>query len=197
MRKVFLPCLLVLALGLLGCSQVQQVKQYGSYRSDMWNGKKLLNDGDYKQSLDEFIKAAKSMPAESEPCAFAATASFKLDDVEGASRYVQDAARLKQGDSYMRILGYKSLVLLKQGKEKEGLAALGDFISAYEKEYAPQNVREVRKMWRSGRVDPMALQRLVDDEITIYESDMDQFRTSGNGWFAAKYGAGSNAAISR
>ena len=87
MRKVFLSCFLVLVLGLLGCSQVQQVKQYGSYRSDMWNGKKLLSDGDYKQSLDEFVKAAKSMPTESEPCAFAATASFNLDDVEGAFRY--------------------------------------------------------------------------------------------------------------
>ncbi len=33
-------------------------------------------------------------------------------------------------------------------------------------------------------------ERLLDGEIKVYESDMQQFRSSGTGWFAAKYGTG-------
>jgi len=185
MRKMFWVGVLVLA-GLFGCSTMQQ---YGTYRSDMWKGKKLLDEGEYKQALDKFVKASGTVPTESQAYAFAATASYKLNDVGDASRYIGEAARLDKGsEAHIRILGYKALVLLKEDKQKEGLQALSDYIGAYSKEYAPQNVREVRGMWRSSRIDLPALQQLIDEEISVYESDMDQYRTSGTGWFAAKYG---------
>lgn len=192
MKKVVLLGFLVFALGLFACAET---KQSAAYRSDVWNGKKLLDDGDYKQALDNFVRAAKTMPTEPQPYAFAAAGSYKLDDIEGASRYIQEAARLdKTGDARMRILGYKALILLKQGKEKEGLQALGDYVAAYQNEYGPQNVRPVRNMLRSGRVDLPALQRLLDEEITIYESDMEQYRRSGTGWFATRSGSPQAAA---
>ena len=186
MRKLFLPAMLVMVLTLFACASM---KQYDAYRADMWSGKKLLGDGDYKSALERFQKATKAMPGEPEAHAFAATASFKLNDAEAASGYIQEAIKLnKPNDSYIRILGYKALILLKQGRQKEGLDALGDYIQAYQKEYAPQNVREVRTMWRTKSIDLSALQQLIDDEIFVYESDMEQFRKSGTGWFAAKYG---------
>jgi hypothetical protein len=43
-------------------------------------------------------------------------------------------------------------------------------------------------MWRSNRVDLPALQQLLDEEIWVYESDIEQYRRSGTGWFAEKYG---------
>ena len=44
-------------------------------------------------------------------------------------------------------------------------------------------------MWRSTHIDLPALERLFDSEIKVYESDMQQFRSSGKGWFAQKYGS--------
>ena len=44
-------------------------------------------------------------------------------------------------------------------------------------------------MWRTKNIDLPALQQLIDEEIYVYESDMEQFRKSGTGWFAAKYGS--------
>jgi tetratricopeptide (TPR) repeat protein len=186
MKKLLLPGLLVLVAALLGCASV---KQYDTYRKDMWNGKKLLGEGEYKPALEDFLSAAKAMPNEPESYAFAATASFKMNDVDAASGYIREAVKLnKPNDAYIRILGYKALILLKQAKQKDGMEALSDYIQAYQKEYAPQNVREVRTMWRTKNVDLSALQQLLDEEIWVYESDMEQFRKSGTGWFAAKYG---------
>jgi len=186
MRKLLLPGMLVIVLAISGCASI---KQYDTYRKDMWNGKKLLGDGEYKPALEGFLSAAKAMPTQPEPYAFAATASFKMNDVDAASGYIQEAVKLNRpNDAYIRILGYKALILLKQGKQKEGMDALGDYIQAYQKEYAPQNVREVRSMWRTKNIDLSALQQLIDEEIWVYESDIEQFRRSGTGWFAAKYG---------
>ena len=186
MRKLLLPGMLVLVLAVSGCASI---KQYDTYRKDMWNGKKLLGDGEYKPALEGFLNAAKAMPDQPEPYAFAATASFKMNDVDAASGYIQEAVKLNRpNDTYIRILGYKALIFLKQGKQKEGMDALADYIQTYQKEYAPQNVREVRSMWRTKNIDPSALQQLIDEEIWVYESDIEQFRRSGTGWFAAKYG---------
>lgn len=184
MKRLFFPCLLVTAGLFLGCSTT-----YQAYQADIWGGRQLLDDGHYKQAREDFVKAANAMPAEPYPYALAATASYKMNDVSEASRLIQEAAkRDKQGDAYIRIMGYKALILLKEGKEKEGRDALNDYILAYQKEYAPQNVREVRAMWRGNGIDVSALQQLLDDEIWTYESDIDQFRRSGTGWFAAKNG---------
>ncbi len=43
-------------------------------------------------------------------------------------------------------------------------------------------------MRRSNRVDLPALQPLLDEEIRVYESDIEQYRRSGTGWFAERYG---------
>jgi tetratricopeptide (TPR) repeat protein len=153
-------------------------------------GKKLLDTGEYGQAREDFIGAAKAQPAEAASYALAATASYKLNDLQAASQSIMEAAkRDKHSDAYIRILGYKALILLKQGREKEGLDALQAYIAAYEKEYAPQNVREVRAMWRTAHINLPTLEGLLDGEIDVYESDMHQFLNSGNGWFAQKYGS--------
>ena len=186
MKKMFVLGFLACAVSLSGCAAMQQ---YGTYQSDIFRGRQLMSDGDYKPALEDFIKAAGAMPAEPYSYALAAAASYKMDDIDAASRYIEEAARRDaQGDARIRILGYKALILLKQGKEREGLQALGDYVRAYEKEYGPQNVGEVRNMWLNRRVDLPALQRLLDEEIWVYESDIEQYRRSGTGWFAEKYG---------
>ena len=185
MKGIIFVGLLVLAGGCLGCSTT-----YHIYQGDMWEGRQLLGRGDYEKAHEHFVKAAGAVPDDAYAYAFAATSSYKMDDLEAASRFIEEAAKQdKQSDFHMRILGYKALILLKGDKEKEGLQALDDYMLAYQREYAPESVTEVRAMWRTGRVDLAALQQLLDGEIAIYERDIEQFRRAGTGWFAMKYGA--------
>src|SRR5208283_1959580 len=140
MKKVFCLVVVVCAVALLGCGTA-----YHTYRSDMDAGKKLLDTGEYGQARQDFIGAAKAQPADAASYALAATASYKLNDIQAASQSIMEAAkRDKHSEAYIRILGYKALILLKQGREKEGLDALHAYIVAYEREYGPQNVRRVR-----------------------------------------------------
>ncbi len=172
-KGAFCLATLVCAVALVGCSAT-----YQRYRSDMLEGKRLLDTGEYREAREAFIVAAKAEPAEPASYALAATASYKMNDLQAASASIQEAEqRGKNSDAYMRILGYNALILLKQGREQEGLDALHAYIVAYEREYAPQNVREVRAMWRGRHVDPPALESLLDGEISLYESDIQQFRS--------------------
>jgi len=184
MKRIFCPVTLVCALALLGCSTA-----YHTYRWDIDAGKRMLDAGDYSQAREDFIGAAKAEPAESASYALAATASYKMNDLQAASQSIMEAAkRDNRSDAYIRILGYKALILLKQGKEKEGLDALHAYIAEYERVYGLQNVRQVRAISRSAHIDLSALEELMDGEIAVFESDLQQFRSSGTGWLAMKYG---------
>ena len=184
MKKVFCLVIVVCGVALLGCGTA-----YHTYRSDIWAGKSMLDEGEYSQAREDFIEAAKAEPAEPASYALAATASYKMNDLQAASRSITEAVkRDNHSDAYIRILGYKALILLRQGREKEGLDALHAYIVAYEREYGPQNVRKVRAVWRSAHIDLPALESVLDGQIAVYESDMQQFRSSGTGWFAEKYG---------
>jgi tetratricopeptide (TPR) repeat protein len=186
MKRAFCLVIVACAVALLGCSTT-----YHEYRSDILKGKRMLDTGEYREAHEAFTGAAKAQPAEPASYALAAAASYKMNDLQAASESIQEAAkRGKNSDAYIRILGYKTLILLRQGREREGLDALHAYIVAYEREYAPRNVREVRAMWRVKHIDLPALESLLDGEIEVYESDMQQFRSSGTGWFAAKYGPG-------
>lgn len=186
MKKALMLVLVVFAAGILGCSSMQQ---YSTYQTDMSKAKKMLDNADYKQALESFVDAAKAMPKEPDPYAYAATASYKLNNIEAASGYIRDAVQLnKSSDAYIRILGYKALILLRQGRHKEGMDALNDYIQNYEQQYAARNVRDIKAMWRSNKIDLPALEQYLDEGITTFESDMEMFRKSGAGWFAAKYG---------
>ena len=184
MKRIFCLVTALCAVALLGCSTA-----YQTYRSDIGTGKKMFDAGEYRQAREDFMNAAKADPTQADPYALAATASYKMNDLQTASQSIAEAAkRSGTSDAHIRILGYKALILLKQGRQEEGLDALHAYIAAYENEYGPQNVREVRAMWRGKQIDLRVLEGLLDGEIEVYESDMQQFRSSGTGWFAMKYG---------
>ena len=114
MRKIMSIVLLVSSATLLSCST-----PYYTYKQEMFQGRRLLDRGEYAQARDEFVKAARTMP-DSYSNAFAATASYKLNDMASAERFIQEAATLNgRGYSYLRILAYRALILLKEGR-KEG-----------------------------------------------------------------------------
>jgi len=183
MRRIGFPAIfLLLSLALFSCAT-----PYQTYQSDLFRGKELLDTGEYGKAKEDFVSAAKAQPKEPASYALAATAAYKLGDLEGAGGYLGEAQkRDRHSDSYIRILGYQALILLKEGKEQEGLDALHKYILAYQNEYAPFNVRQVERMWRTRKVNLASLEGLLDDQIETYESDMEQFRRSGTGWFGQK-----------
>ena len=186
MNKIgFAALFLLLSATLFSCTT-----PYQTYRSDLFGGKELLNAGEYGKAREDFVKGTQAQPAEPASYALAATASYKLNDLDAARGYIQEAAkRDRHSDASIRILGYGALILLKEGKEQEGLDALQKYIVAYQKDYAPFNVRHVERMWRTRQVDLHSLEGLLDEEIETYESDIAQARSSGTGWFGGdKFG---------
>jgi tetratricopeptide (TPR) repeat protein len=184
MKRRFCVILVVLMMALCGCATA-----YHTYRSDIWDGKKLLAAGDYAQAREDFTKAIAAEPDETGAYAFAATASYKMNDLNAASRFIQGPARPRGSDDVgIRVMGYKALIQLKEGRKKEGLDSLHTYIVAYKDEYGVDNVRGVQAMWRKGEVDLPALETMIDEQIRVYESDMEQYRSAGTGWFSQKYG---------
>ena len=183
MRKRVSIVLLASCATLLACST-----PYHTYKQEMFQGKRLLNKGEYAQARDEFVKASRMMP-DSYSNAFAATASYKLNDMASAERFIQEAAKLDgKGYSYLRILAYRALILLKEGK-KEGFDALRDYLAVYRNEYPLASSLRVEAMVRTGNVNLSLLETLLDEQLRTYESDIDQFISSGTGWYGMKYGS--------
>jgi uncharacterized protein HemY len=73
-------------------------------RKSMFDGRRFLETGDYGPARQDFIKAAQIEPS-AEAYAFAATASYKMNDLAGARRSIDEAQKLDgKSDYYLRIL---------------------------------------------------------------------------------------------
>ena len=162
---------------------------YNAARMSIFEGRRFLETGDYEPARQDFIKAAQVKPS-AEAYAFAATASYKMNDLEGAQGFIDEAQKLDgKSDFYPRILAYKTLVLLKEGRREEGLEALHAYHDRYKSYYPMKNYEQVEKVLRTGKVDLTRLERLLDGDVRQYESDMAQWYGEGTGYFAQKYGA--------
>jgi hypothetical protein len=84
-------------------------------------------------------------------------------------------------------MAYKSLILLTQGRQKEGLEALQDYLSAYGGSYPLNTIRDVQAMWSSGRINLPVLELTLDEQITTYEHDIDEFYRTATGWHGQRY----------
>ncbi|OPY60098.1 MAG: hypothetical protein A4E57_04556 [Syntrophorhabdaceae bacterium PtaU1.Bin034] len=180
MPKILLSA--ALAAALFGCSP-----SFNIYEDNMFQGKRLLGRGEYAQARDDFVRAAQAQP-DAYSYAFAATASYKMNDLASADRFIQEAMRLDgRTFSYLRILGYRALILLAEGKQKEGLDALHDYLVAYERAYPLTTISQVQDMWNTGRVNLPLLELLLDEQIRTYEDDIEQFYSTGTGWYGDRY----------
>ena len=154
----------------------------------MFEGKQALEREDYAEARQDFAAVARTQPTAG-AYAFAATASYKMNDLPDAERFINEASRLDgRSTAGMRILGYKALILLREGRRTEGIDALNAYLS-YSTYYPMRNYRAVADMARTGRVDLPRLERLIDSEVRRYESDMAEYYGEGTGYFAERYGA--------
>jgi tetratricopeptide (TPR) repeat protein len=178
MKKVLWFVVIGAGLLTLSCST-----SYDMYAQNMFHGKRLLQNQEYAEARIDFVKAAEGQRWPS-AYAFAATASYKMGDLASAERYIMEAERLDGRDySYLRTMGYKSLILLKEGKENEGMEALKRYSQVLRSVSSPMGARRVEVWSRQQPMDLPALERLIDEQVGQYESDIEQFQGSGTGFY--------------
>jgi len=177
--------IIMTAFLLISCSTA-----YMAYRQDMFDGTNLLRQGEYEKARAYFTKALTEQ-RDARALAFAATASYKLNDLTAAESYLTEAENIKQpGVSYLRIAGYKALTLLKENKKAEGMQALKEYIDVYGKVHPMGSIETVEKMWKKDKVDMAELEKLIDRHVTTYEYDVAQYIETGTGWYAPLYSPG-------
>jgi tetratricopeptide (TPR) repeat protein len=157
--------------------------QWNTYADNMFHGKRLLREQEYGEARNDFLKAAEAQKWPS-AYAFAATASYKMGDLTSAEEYVLEAERLNGRDySYVRTLGYKAVILLKEGKEREGLEALQEYTRILRSISSPKGAREIEIWTRQQSMDLPALEKLIDGQVYQYESDIEQWQETGTGFY--------------
>ncbi len=171
----------VVSIILSGCSA-----SFTAYNKDIFEGKKELEAGSFAPAREDFARAVK-IKESSESLAFAATASYRLGDLAAAEGYLSAAERFKtHGPYYLRILGYKALVLLAEGKQTDGLAALRRYVDAFKATYDMDAIVQVEGMVSTEEVNLPRLTRLIEQQASALESDWEQSERSGTGYFANK-----------
>ncbi len=178
--KRLIWCIPVIGIALLSfsCSTPWSV-----YSDDMFHGKRLLQEDEYAEARADFVRAAEAQkwPA---AYAFAATASYKMGDLPAAERYIAEAERLDGRDySYLRVLGYKSLIFLKEGKEGEGRQVLERYANLLRSASSPKGATSIRVWMKQQNTDLPALEKMIDQQVSQYESDIEQYQSTGTGFY--------------
>jgi len=178
MKSTFWCLASLVALLSLSCSS-----SWNMYSEDMFHGKRLLQEGEYAEARADFVKAAEAQrwPA---AYAYAATASYKMGDLPAAGRYLAEAQQVDgKSYAYLRVLGYKSLTLLKEGKEQEGRSTLTQYAALLRATSSPQGARQIEVWLRQQSSDLVGLELMIDEQVSQYESDIQQFQSTGTGFY--------------
>jgi tetratricopeptide (TPR) repeat protein len=170
----------ILALFAVSCSA-----PYTAYRHDLVQGQSLLRQRDYDEARKAFEGAARAMP-DAEAYALAATASYKANDTAGAWQYLEQAERANGMKSFsaFRIMAYKALVLFKTGRDADACNVLKDYTYAYSHAFISSNTRDIELVWKRKRVEDLAqLEKMLDEDVGAYEESIEQFLSTGTGYF--------------
>ena len=189
LRKGVYAGYVTVMLFLASCASSGMNRVYNGY---MFQGKEDWQAKDYAQAKADFLKAYEAEKRVA-PLGWAETASYWLNDLPAAAQYLREAEanpEFRKGFSYFRVLGYKALVLLKQGNKQEGLAVLKTYIDAYGLTFASANLAKIEFMVRNGEVDPPKLAVMMEDDIWKYEQAIDQYESGYTGFFDRSSGAG-------
>jgi tetratricopeptide (TPR) repeat protein len=155
---------------------------YLIYSQNMFVGKALFKQKEYEEAKKYFEEASKN---QRDPISltYLAIVCYKMDDLNSAESYIKEAEKIdKNTFNYMRILGYKALILLKMDR-KEGLPALEDYIELYGHLYPLTTIIDVKKMHKKKEIDLIRLEKLMDEQISWYEDEIEQFATTHTGFY--------------
>jgi hypothetical protein len=176
-----LHCIILLAL-VSGCSAT-----YHAYCKDMVLGRDALKYNDYgaaKRNFEEAYQSGRSPDA----LMYLAIIDYKTNDLDSAERLINQAQGMGVGNyHYLRVLGYKALILLKKNRE-QGLEALDRYVVFYSRIDYLMSMGEVKAMLMTGDIDIVRLEKLIEEQVSWYENDIEQYWSTGTGWYADKWG---------
>lgn len=161
--------------------------RYQTYSYDMMLGKDLLKNKAYTDAKRHF-QDASALYRDSIALTYLAIVEYKMNNIEGALTYIQEAEKAGTDKMfYLRTLGYKTLILFKIDKEK-GMAALRDYVNYYQYQYPLMSIKDIREMLQTGQVDNKRLEAMIDEQVSTYEQEVEQFLKNGTGYYDGLYG---------
>jgi tetratricopeptide (TPR) repeat protein len=177
-----LTVLSTLILVFVSCSA-----KYAAYSNEMFTGKKLLQENEYEKAKERFVQVS-NVQQDSASLALLGTTYYKMGDLTNAEHTIREAERIDKNSDYsLRILGYKSLILLKQNKP-EGFNTLRQYVDYLKQLGLPFEMDEIERMIGKNTVDYAVLDSKIEEQATWYEDEMERWRNGEPGYFAAKYG---------
>ncbi|OPY80081.1 MAG: hypothetical protein A4E65_01608 [Syntrophorhabdus sp. PtaU1.Bin153] len=191
MRKTFhtrdvkkwfsLACLLTgLAFVCASCSST-----YLAYGRGMFDGKAALQRGDYDDARRYFETAYQNEKGPV-PLTYLAIVEYRTNNLEKAERLIREAEVMEgHGYYYLRTLGYKALILLQRDRD-EGLEALGRYVAAYGQADPLTTINDLEDMLESGEIDMERLEILIEEQVSWYEREVEQYLTTGTGYYDGK-----------
>jgi tetratricopeptide (TPR) repeat protein len=165
MRRLIATSVILLAL-LAGCVTSGPSKSMSLYIDDMYEGRKALMAREYQKALDLFL-SANQRQASAAALGFAGATCYRMGDIRRADEYLTRAWRLnKNSDAVWLILGYRSLVLMQEGRDAEGLEMLSAYADIY-KFLEPQSasIGDLQQMLNSGHINVPYVEVLLDQEV--------------------------------
>ncbi|OPY73093.1 MAG: hypothetical protein A4E63_01066 [Syntrophorhabdus sp. PtaU1.Bin050] len=177
-------CLVGLLAGLaLVCTNCSTA--YQAYARGMFDGKAALQRGDYDGARRNF-EAAYQSESGPVPLTYLAIVEYRMKHMEKAERLIREAETMEGHGYYgLRILGYKALILLRRD-QREGLEALGWYVTAYGRSDPLMTINDVEDMRRSGKIDLERLEILIEEQVSWYEKEVEQFLATGTGYYDGK-----------
>ncbi len=146
-----------------------------NYREGLFQGLRSLQNGDYQPALEQFLRASHADPTRAWPLALAGQAAYRMGNYAQAKQYLTQAEGLARGQNYAYVVikAYQALIAFREERQQEGMAALGEYIRVYGSRfsYPDKTYYDVERMYQSGNIALSTLERLIDNQITRYESD--------------------------
>jgi len=173
-------CCFILFFVLSACSTTHY-----AYSSGMFHGKEALKRGDYAGARQSF-EAAYQNERTPDALMYLAMVDYRTNNLDNAQRLIGEAEMMGSGNyHYLRVLGYKALILLKKSRD-QGLEALDRYVAFYELNDPLVSIEDVREMVRSGNVDLPRLESLIEEQVSWFENDLELYWSTGVGYYDGK-----------
>lgn len=174
-------CLMILTASIFSsCST-----QYAVYSKEMFLGKILFQDKEFEKAKEYFIRASQ---AQQDSASFALLGStyYKTGDMANAELSILGAEKIDRNSYYrLRILGYKSLLMLRQNKS-EGFEALRQYVLFLKALNLPFDTHDMNLMIDTKRVDIGMLETKIEEQSIWYENEMERFNAGEPCYFTEK-----------
>ena len=179
-KRIAVSLTVLSALIFVSCSS-----KYAAYSNEMHTGKKLFQEKEYEKAKEHFVLAS-NVQQDSASLALIGTTYYKMGDIAHAESTIREAESIdKDSDSFLRILGYKSLILLRQDKA-EGFNALRQYVDYIKALNFPLEINDIEKMIGKNTVDFAILDPKIEEQATWYEDEKEKFRNGRPGYFSQK-----------